>query len=83
MTISFWTLIGLVFTIAIIITIGSLSGKKVKNANDFATGGGKAGYWIVCGAIMGTLVSGQSTVGTAQLAFTYGISAWWFTLGGP
>lgn len=81
MTISFWTLIGLVFTIAIIITIGSLSGKKVKNANDFATGGGKAGYWIVCGAIMGTLVSGQSTVGTAQLAFTYGISAWWFTLG--
>jgi SSS family solute:Na+ symporter len=30
---------------------------------------------------MGTLVSGASTVGTAQLAFQYGFSAWWFTLG--
>lgn len=81
MTISIWTLTGLLFTIAVIIAVGSLSGRKVKDAKDFSTGGGKAGYWIVCGAIMGTLVSGQSTVGTAQLAFTYGISAWWFTLG--
>ena len=31
---------------------------------------------------MGTLVGGSSTIGTAQLAFDYGISAWWFTLGG-
>ncbi len=37
---------------------------------------------IVAGIIMGTLVGGSSTVGTAQLAFNYGLSAWWFTLGG-
>ena len=37
---------------------------------------------IVAGIIMGTLVGGSSTVGTAQLAFNYGMSAWWFTLGG-
>lgn len=37
---------------------------------------------IVAGIIIGTLVGGSSTVGTAQLAFTYGMSAWWFTLGG-
>lgn len=30
---------------------------------------------------MGSLVSGQATIGTAQLAFEYGMSAWWFTLG--
>ena len=30
---------------------------------------------------MGTLVSGQATIGTAQLAFSFGMSAWWFTLG--
>ena len=30
---------------------------------------------------MGTLVGGASTVGTVQLAFLYGLSAWWFTLG--
>jgi len=36
----------------------------------------------VAGSIIGTLVGGSSTIGTAQLAFTYGFSAWWFTLGG-
>lgn len=36
---------------------------------------------IVAGVIIGTLVGGSSTVGTAQLAYTYGLSAWWFTLG--
>ena len=30
---------------------------------------------------MGTLVGGSSTIGTAQLAFQYGLCAWWFTLG--
>lgn len=30
---------------------------------------------------MGTLVGGASTIGTAQLAYEYGLSAWWFTLG--
>jgi SSS family solute:Na+ symporter len=40
------------------------------------------GTAIVAGIIMGTLVGGSSTVGTAQLAYHYGMSAWWFTLGG-
>ena len=74
-------LCGLVLTILLIIAIGVRSGKKVKSASDFSGGGGKAGPWIVCGAIMGTLVAGQATIGTAQLAFLYGMSAWWFTLG--
>ncbi|WP_154029526.1 sodium:solute symporter family transporter [Romboutsia lituseburensis] len=37
---------------------------------------------MVAGSIIGTLVGGASTIGTAQLAFNYGFSAWWFTLGG-
>ena len=37
---------------------------------------------VVAGLIMGTLVGGSATVGTAQLAYNYGLSAWWFTLGG-
>ncbi len=72
---------GLLATIALIVGIGIWSGKKVRSAEDFSGGGGKAGPMIVCGAIMGTLVSGQATIGTAQLAFNYGMSAWWFTLG--
>jgi len=36
---------------------------------------------MVAGSIAGTVVGGGATVGTAQLAYTVGISAWWFTLG--
>ncbi len=42
----------------------------------------KNGMPVVAGIIIGTLVGGSSTVGTAQLAYEYGMSAWWFTLGG-
>ena len=36
---------------------------------------------LVLGGIVGTIVGGSSTVGTAQAAFTLGLSAWWYTLG--
>ena len=36
---------------------------------------------MVSGTIVGTIIGGASTVGTAQLAFSVGLSAWWFTLG--
>jgi len=74
-------LIGLLLTIMLIIGISLWSGRKAKDASTFTTGGGKASGFVVCGALMGTIVSGQSTVGTAQLAFSYGIDAWWFTIG--
>jgi SSS family solute:Na+ symporter len=67
-------------TVGILLAASILSGRKVKDAKAFTTGG-KAGSWMVCGAILGTLVGGQSTIGTAQLAFSFGISAWWFTIG--
>ena len=81
MAISFYHILGIVLSIVLIEVVGILSSRKVKTADDFSRAGGKAGTWVVCGTIMGTLIGGQSTVGTAQLAFTYGISAWWFTLG--
>jgi len=31
--------------------------------------------------IMGTLIGGAATIGTAQLAFEFGFCAWWYTLG--
>lgn len=54
---------------------------RLRNAADFTLAGRAAGPWHVAGAIMGTLVGGASTIGTAQLAFRFGFSAWWFTLG--
>lgn len=73
-------IIGILATIGVILAMGFFSGRKVSDARSFATGG-NSGSWSVCGVIMMALVGGQSTVGTAQLAFVYGLSAWWFTIG--
>ena len=81
MSISLYHILGIVLSILLIEVVGIMSVRRVKNANDFHTSSGKAGTWVVAGTIMGTLIGGQSTVGTAQLAFSFGISAWWFTMG--
>lgn len=81
MSLSILHVIGILTTLIAVSLLGFYSGKKVSNASDFATSGGKAGAMMVAGTIMGTLVGGTSTVGTAQLAFSFGLSAWWFTLG--
>jgi SSS family solute:Na+ symporter len=72
---------GAVITLLGISAAGVYSGKKVKKAADFATGGGKAGQVIVAGTVLGTLIGGSSTIGAAQLASRFGLSALWFFLG--
>lgn len=74
-------ILGMALILFFITMVGIYSGKKVKTSSDFSVGGKKAGAAIIAGTIMGTLVGGASTIGTAQLAFLYGFSAWWFTLG--
>ena len=78
---TFWTLLGAVAVLVLISVVGVRAGSKIKTARDFSTGSGM-GVPMVAGSLIGTLVGGASTIGTAQLAFTYGLSAWWFTLGG-
>lgn len=74
--------IGAALALALIFGVSILSGRRVKNGAEFDSGSGRAGSAVIAGSIMGTLVGGSSTVGTAQLAYHYGLSAWWFTLGG-
>ncbi|MCL1975278.1 MAG: sodium:solute symporter family protein [Firmicutes bacterium] len=81
MVLSAQHILGAIVTFIVILAIGLFSGKRIKNASDFSTGGKRAGSLLVMGTITGTLVGGSSTIGTAQLAFTFGLSAWWFTLG--
>lgn len=70
-------MIGLFATLVVIVGLSVWSGTKNKGGTE-----SKNGAPIIAGVIIGTLVGGSSTVGTAQLAYTYGMSAWWFTLGG-
>ncbi|MEI9986997.1 MAG: hypothetical protein WDN69_29860 [Aliidongia sp.] len=71
---------GLLVT-AIVAAIALVSGRNVRSTRDFTVAGSRAGWPIVAGIIVGALVGGSSTVGTAQAAFVYGLPAWWFTLG--
>src|ERR1700685_2787264 len=74
-------LLGVVLVTLCIALIALLSGWRVRATREFTVAGRKAGWPIVSGIIVGALVGGSSTVGTAQAAFVYGLPAWWFTLG--
>jgi SSS family solute:Na+ symporter len=81
LTITSGHLAGIIVTLAGVTLVGLYAGRRVKSAGDFQIGGRRAGAAVVAGAIMGTLIGGSSTIGTAQMAFKYGLCAWWFTLG--
>ncbi len=66
--------LGVLISVSLIAILAISTGGKGKTKKALSTG-------LVTGVIMGTLVGGSSTIGTAQLAFTFGASAWWFTLG--
>ena len=68
-------IVGLAATLVIIVGLSIWTGTRAKGGRT------KNSLPVVAGVIMGTLVGGSSTVGTAQLAYNYGMSAWWFTLG--
>lgn len=74
-------LFGFALIILIVILMSLHAGRKISNSGDFAGKDKKHGAIMVSGAIMGALVGSQSSIGTAQVAFYFGISALWFTLG--
>ena len=67
-------IIGISISLLALIVLSIYSGKYAKKSK-----GAKS--WVVAGVIAGTLIGGSSTVGTAQLAYNFGMSAWWYTLG--
>lgn len=81
MNISITFLTAFVTTLIVIVWIAWGRTSKAKDNDEFSISGRNASSWKVSGVITGTLVGGASTIGTAQLAFLYGLSGWWFTLG--
>lgn len=81
MQLNFIHIISIVITLIMSLGLGIYSGKKVKSADDFALGGRNSGISMVAGSLIGTIVGGSATVGTAQMAFHLGFSAIWFTMG--
>ncbi len=69
-------IIGMVITLLIIAGFGFYAGTRINDEKDYAGSSRKAGTTVVVGTILGTLVSGNSTIGAAQLAFLYGMDGW-------
>lgn len=72
---------GMILTLLAVAMIGVASARGVRGARDFQGESRGSGSAVVMGAIVGTLIGGSSTIGTAQLAYSYGVSACWFTVG--
>ena len=81
MKLSMVHLVSLVLTLILTMLPGIIASRRIKSADDYNVGGRSAGVGIVAGSIIGTIVGGAATVGTAQLGFKLGLTAWWFTLG--
>jgi SSS family solute:Na+ symporter len=73
--------LGVALVVGVLVAVGIAAGRAVKSSADFTGGARKAGVAMVTGALTGTIIGGASTIGTAQLAYTNGLSAWWFTIG--
>lgn len=69
-------------TLGIFVITGLFIGNNSRESGDFALGGRKSTASGVAGVLLGALVGGASTVGTAQTAYMYGAPAIWFTVGG-
>ena len=81
MELTFLHLLIIIATIAVAIGGGLYAARSVKTAEGYSLGGRSSGVTMVAGSIAGTIIGGGATVGTAQLAYSVGLSAWWFTLG--
>ena len=75
-------IIGALLATALMVAAGLYAGSKVKIWSDHSGSSRKAGPAIVGGTLIGTIVGGASTIGTAQMAYQYGLCAWWFAIGG-
>lgn len=70
-----------IFTLTLVTAVGVFSFFKVKNADDFSVGGRRLLPAGVTGAIVGSFAGGTVTIGTAQMAYSLGLGAMWFTIG--
>ena len=81
LSITFTHFFSLAATLALIVAVTIWSTRSVKSAVGFSLCGRSSGSLMIAGGISGTCIGGSATIGTAQLAFSYGLAAWWFTLG--
>lgn len=62
----------------ILVAIGAIIGRKAKSASDFFVAGRKFGAGLLFTSLIAANLGAGSTVGVTALAYTHGVSAWWW-----
>ena len=62
----------------ILVAIGAFIGRKVKSASEFFVAGRKFGAGLLFTSLIAANLGAGSTVGVTALAYTHGVSAWWW-----
>lgn len=81
MELSLWHAVIMLATVFAVTFAGIYAAREVKSTEGYSLSGRSASAPLIAGAIAGSIVGGGATIGTSQMAFTLGLSAWWFTLG--
>ena len=64
------------------LTIGVVSRRKSREADDFFVAGRKSSSLFITGSLLATIIGGSATVGMAGLGFKQGLTgAWWLLVG--
>lgn len=78
---TFTHLCSIFVTLLIMSAAGVYSARYVQSSRDFAVGSRSMGPALVASSVIAGFVGGTCIIGTAQMAFHYGVSGIWFTLG--
>lgn len=81
MEVSFVHYLGMALVIGGTLGYSIFSARNVKSADGFSLVGRAASTPLVAGGIVGVIIGGGATVGTAQLAYQAGLCAWSYSLG--
>ncbi len=64
------------------ITVGVVSRRKARGADNFFVAGRKGSSLFITGSLLATIIGGSATVGMAGLGFSRGLTgAWWLLVG--
>lgn len=63
---------------AILVALGAIIGRRAKSASDFFVAGRKFGVGLLFTSLIAANLGAGSTVGVSALAYTHGVSAWWW-----
>ncbi len=72
-------MLAFIFIYAIIlVALGAFIGRKAKSASDFFVAGRNFGTGLLFTSLIAANLGAGSTVGVTALAYTHGVSAWWW-----